>query len=410
MLTQWKALERSGVPDFYLVTLERRPREDAPRSLAGFQLSQPFTRTSLDRPHTVASKDYFAPRGMGTFRCSLCSRYFLEQSLLDSHNKSTAHLYALAKSRGEVTAAVAPEVPPVNVNDCGEFDQEFYQIPAEPVLEGKDALLPVDVNREGHRGPAWVRRLQERQTFYSMAKNFEGEKGETVVPDYAHVSKKNLELGLVQDIERAEDLGNELTVLRLKKKLHRMRNDGRGGDVGGGIVQGGDGLGGGGGGGGGGDGGGDDAGQDLGGTETDSRQSMTKRLVGGGIDPDDFVDERDSYLSVCSELGIAPKPTVITMKKDGVFSIPSHGVGDKNMAAIAAGLKMMNDVNILDLSDNRLSTSKNGTLHSLNRVWLSLSGRRPWFEISRILEKWHLKVFVIQKQATDRFVWRQCKF
>ena len=94
-LSNWKGLK---TPGFYLTSLPEGSTGSVPSkffqkapsmmvSTDGHQLKSAFVNKPLpnDAQHLSASKEYFAPKGLGTFRCSICDRSFLNQKLLEQH-------------------------------------------------------------------------------------------------------------------------------------------------------------------------------------------------------------------------------------------------------------------------------------------------------------------------------------
>lgn len=139
--SKWKELK---VPDFYLKTLEGCSTGHIPSaffakepalSTAGNLPVSPFHKKPLptDPAHQSASKEYFAPKGLGELHCSICSRSFLSQELLTQHRQSTMHQYKEAQLRGEAQRSPPPTVPLLNLLDCGEFDDAYHNMKSDSV-------------------------------------------------------------------------------------------------------------------------------------------------------------------------------------------------------------------------------------------------------------------------------------
>jgi hypothetical protein len=65
------------------------------------------------------------------------------------------------------------------------------------------------------------------------------------------------------------------------------------------------------------------------------------------------IDERELYLTTCNELNIFPKPALISRRRAEGFVMKHYGAGDKTVQAIASGIKLMQGIKVLQLSDNR---------------------------------------------------------
>ena len=172
-LSKWKGLK---TPGFYLTSLPKGSTGSVPSkffqktpsmmvSTDGHQLVSAFVNKPLpnDAQHLSASKEYFAPKGLGSFRCSICDRSFLNHKLLEQHCKrqvvrvrlksllandfvvltvfsehSTSHVYNEAMMHGFVKEA-HPIPKSFNILDCGEFDDAYYELCTESDFdEGTD--------------------------------------------------------------------------------------------------------------------------------------------------------------------------------------------------------------------------------------------------------------------------------
>lgn len=143
--SKWKELK---VPDFYLKTLEGCSKGHIPSvfferepalSTAGNVQVSPFHNKPLptDPAHRSASKEYFAPKGLGDLHCSICCRSFLSQELLVQHRNSTMHHYKEAQQRGEAQRSPPPTIPVLNLLDCGEFDDAYHNLNSDSVRRVK---------------------------------------------------------------------------------------------------------------------------------------------------------------------------------------------------------------------------------------------------------------------------------
>ncbi|KAJ1473787.1 hypothetical protein T484DRAFT_1834834 [Baffinella frigidus] len=69
---------------------------------------------------------------------------------------------------------------------------------------------------------------------------------------------------------------------------------------------------------------------------------------------DKGADEKDVYLHKCKVLNILPRSALVTRRRADGFEMSHYGAGDKAVQALASGLRLMSDIKVMSLKDNRI--------------------------------------------------------